>query len=123
MARLGWSHPLRQERFQGGKNDLRRNFRRWQQRGRPDATVGIAGVVNGISNAHIAFLNAGGLGVLIGDGQLTQYGTEKMLEAYYSYALTPSTRLTLDYQVLINLGYNADRGPVNIFAARAHWQF
>ena len=40
--------------------------------GRPDDTIGIAGVINGISSAHIAFLNAGGLGILIGDGQLTQ---------------------------------------------------
>jgi high affinity Mn2+ porin len=91
--------------------------------GRPDDTVGIAGVVNGISSAHVAFLNAGGLGVLIGDGQLPNYGTERILEAYYSYALTPSTRLTFDYQFLANPGYNTDRGPANIFATRAHWQF
>jgi high affinity Mn2+ porin len=91
--------------------------------GRPDDTIGIAAVVNGISNAHVAFLNAGGLGILIGDGQLPDYGTERILEAYYSYALTASTRLTLDYQYLVNPGYNADRGPANIFAARVHWQF
>jgi high affinity Mn2+ porin len=91
--------------------------------GRPDDTIGIAGVINGISDAHIAFLNAGGLGILVGDGQLPNYRTEKILEAYYSYALTASTRLTFDYQFLANPGYNADRGPVNIFAARAHWQF
>jgi high affinity Mn2+ porin len=54
---------------------------------------------------------------------LTNYSTEKLLEAYYSYALTPSTRLTFDYQFMKNPGYNADRGPANIFAARAHWQF
>ena len=91
--------------------------------GRPDDTVGIAGVINGISNDHIAFLNAGGLGILIGDGQLTNYGTERIFEAYYSYAVTPSTRLTFDYQFLSNPAYNADRGPVNIFAGRVHWQF
>jgi len=91
--------------------------------GRPDDTIGIAGVVNGISDAHIAFFNAGGLGILIGDGQLTNYSTEKILEAYYSYALTTSTRLTFDYQFVENPAYNADRGPVNIFAGRVHWQF
>jgi len=91
--------------------------------GRPDDTVGIAGVVNGISNAHIAFLNAGGLGILLGDGQLTNYGLEKIFEAYYSFALNASTRLTFDYQFIGNPGYNADRGPANVFAARAHWQF
>ena len=91
--------------------------------GRPDDTIGVAGVVNGISAAHVAFLNAGGLGILTGDGQLPHYSTEKIVEAYYSYALTPSTRFTFDYQFLKNPGYNADRGPANIFAARAHWQF
>ena len=91
--------------------------------GRPDDTIGIAGVVNGISSAHIAFLNAGGLGILIGDGQLTNYGLEKIFEAYYSFALNASTKLSFDYQFVANPGYNADRGPANVFAARAHWQF
>ncbi|WP_298256323.1 carbohydrate porin [Bradyrhizobium sp.] len=91
--------------------------------GRPDDTIGIAGVVNGISSAHIAFLNTGGLGILIGDGQLTNYGLEKILEAYYSIALNASTKLTFDYQFVDNPGYNADRGPANVFAGRLHWQF
>ena len=91
--------------------------------GRPDDTIGIAGVINGISSAHVDFLNAGGLGILIGDGQLTNYGTEKIFEAYYSIALNASTKLTFDYQFIANPGYNADRGPANAFAARAHWQF
>jgi high affinity Mn2+ porin len=91
--------------------------------GRPDDTIGIAGVLNGISSAHVAFLNAGGLGIVVGDGQLTNYGLEKIFEAYYSYALNASTKLTFDYQFVANPGYNADRGPANVFAARAHWQF
>jgi high affinity Mn2+ porin len=96
------------------------NGRSW---GRPDDTIGIAGVINGISSAHIAFLNAGGLGILIGDGQLPNYRTEKIFEAYYSYALSQSTRLTFDYQFMANPAYNTNRGPANIFAGRAHWQF
>jgi high affinity Mn2+ porin len=91
--------------------------------GRPDDTIGIAGVINGISSAHVAILKAGGLGILVGDGQLTNYGLEKIFEAYYSYALNASTKLTFDYQLIANPGYNADRGPANVFAARAHWQF
>jgi high affinity Mn2+ porin len=91
--------------------------------GRPDDTIGIAGVVNAISNAHIAFLNAGGLGILIGDGRLPDYGLEKIFEAYYSFAVTSSTKLTFDYQFVDNPGYNADRGPANVFAVRARWQF
>ena len=91
--------------------------------GRPDDTVGVAGVLNGISSQHIAFLNAGGIGILVGDGQLPNSGLEKIFEAYYSYALTAATRLSLDYQFVGNPAYNADRGPVNAFAARMHWQF
>jgi high affinity Mn2+ porin len=91
--------------------------------GRPDDTIGIAGVINGISSEHVAFLNAGGIGILVGDGQLPHPGLEKIFEAYYSYALTTSTRVSLDYQLVSNPAYNADRGPVNAFATRLHWQF
>jgi high affinity Mn2+ porin len=91
--------------------------------GRPDDVVGVAGVINGISSEHIAFLKAGGLGILIGDGQLPNPRLEKIVEAYYSYALTASTRVSLDYQSISNPAYNADRGPVHAFATRFHWQF
>ena len=47
----------------------------------------------------------------------------KIVEAYYSYALTASIRMSLDYQFVANPGYNTDRGPVNVFAGRLHWQF
>jgi high affinity Mn2+ porin len=91
--------------------------------GRSDDIVGVAGVINGIASEHIAFLNAGGLGILVGDGQLPNTRLEKILEAYYSYALTASTRVSLDYQSISNPAYNADRGPVHAFASRFHWQF
>ncbi len=63
-----------------------------RQWGRPDDTVGVAGVVNGISGVHEAFFNAGGLGILIGDGHLPNPGLEKIFEAYYNYALSSSVR-------------------------------
>src|SRR4029077_14094247 len=46
---------------------------------RPDDTVGIAGILNGISRSHEAFLNAGGLGILIGDGRLPHPGLEQIV--------------------------------------------
>jgi high affinity Mn2+ porin len=91
--------------------------------GRPDDTIGVAGVVNGIAGVHAAFLNAGGLGILIGDGQLPHPGLEQIMETYYSYALSSSTHLSFDYQFIANPGYNTDRGPVNVFSGRVHWQF
>ena len=94
-----------------------------KQWGRPDDRVGVAGVINGISSVHAAFLNLGGLGILAGDGQLPNSGLEKIVEAYYSYSLSSSTKLSLDYQFIDNPAYNTDRGPVNLFAGRVHWQY
>jgi high affinity Mn2+ porin len=96
------------------------NGKQW---GRPDDTIGIGGVVNGIAGIHQAYFNAGGTGILIGDGQLPHPSVEGIVEAYYSYALTASTRVSVDYQFVANPGYNTDRGPVNVFAGRLHWQF
>ena len=90
---------------------------------RPDDTVGIAGVVNGISSAHVAYFNAGGLGIVIGDGQLPHPGLEQIIETYYSYAISASTKVSFDYQFVANPAYNTDRGPVNVFAGRFHTQF
>jgi len=94
-----------------------------RQWGRPDDTVGLAGVVNGISSEHVAFLNAGGLGILVGDGMLPHPAPEEIIETYYSYALSSSTHLSVDYQFVANPGYNTDRGPVNVFSGRIHTQF
>ena len=96
------------------------NGKQW---GRPDDTIGIAGVVNGISGVHEAFLNDGGLGILIGDGQLPNPGLEQIAEMYYSYALSATSRLTFDYQFIANPGYATERGPVNVFAGRYHAAF
>jgi high affinity Mn2+ porin len=90
--------------------------------GRPDDTVGLAGVVNGISSVHAAFFNAGGLGILVGDGQLPNPGAEKIVEMYYSFPLF-SWRATLDYQYIVNPAYNRDRGPVSIVGTRLRAQF
>lgn len=93
---------------------------RWQ---RPDDTVGLAGVVNGISNAARQYFNAGGLGILIGDGRLPHYGFEKILEFYYSAAVAQGMAVTFDYQHVDNPAYNPDRGPVSIFGVRLHAEF
>jgi high affinity Mn2+ porin len=63
------------------------------------------------------------LDILVGDGQLPNPRLEQIFETYYGYALTPSTHLSFDYQLIVNPGYNADRGPANVFAGRIHWQF
>lgn len=90
--------------------------------GRPDDTFGLAGVVNMITKEHQEFLNAGGLGILVGDGQLPHPGPEQILETYYSLPMS-FFKLTFDYQLVVNPGYNRDRGPVSVFATRVHTQF
>jgi len=91
--------------------------------GRPQDTLGLAGVVNGISAAHQRWLAAGGLGVLVGDGALPRPGAEQIVEAYYAFRPVGWGSLTLDYQHIANPGYNRDRGPANVFALRIHAGF
>jgi high affinity Mn2+ porin len=90
--------------------------------GRPDDTIGIAGAFNALSRDHRDFIAAGGLGPLIGDGQLN-YRKERILETYYAYAVTKAITVTADYQFVTNPAYNADRGPVHVFSGRLHGEF
>jgi high affinity Mn2+ porin len=91
--------------------------------GRSNDTFGLAGVVNSISSAHQAFFNAGGLGIVVGDGILPHPGLEQVLETYYKYAVSSLLWVTLDYQFVQNPGYNRDRGPVSVAAIRLHAEF
>ena len=93
-----------------------------KQWGRDDDTFGIAGVVNGISSVHQAFLNAGGLGILVGDGMLPNPGSEKIMETYYSFPVF-AWKVTFDYQLIVNPAYNRDRGPVSVLGFRMHSQY
>ncbi len=90
--------------------------------GRPDDTVGIGGVVNGLSAAHRDYLAAGGIGLIIGDGRLS-YSPERIFETYYAYSVRKGITITADYQLITNPSYNADRGPVSVFAGRLHGEF
>jgi high affinity Mn2+ porin len=83
--------------------------------------VGIAYVASGISASHLKYLQAGGKGFMLGDGNLN-YAYEQLAEVYYSFALVKDQIfVTGTYQFLMNPGYNADRqGPVNIYSVRLH---
>ncbi len=93
-----------------------------KQWGRPDDTFGLAGIVNGISAAHEVFLNDGGLGILVGDGQLPHPGLEQIIETYYEFPIF-DWHATVDYQFVVNPAYNRDRGPASIIGARMYTQF
>ena len=90
---------------------------------RKNDTFGLAGILDGISAAHRDFLAAGGLGPLIGDGKLPHYSLEDVIETYYDIELTKNTHFAIDYQFVANPAYNSDRGPINIFGGRLHFQF
>lgn len=90
---------------------------------RPDDRVGLAGVVNQASSDRLAFLAAGGLGILIGDGRLPHPGAERIFETYYNAEILKGVHAALDYQWVTNPAYNRDRGPISIFALRLHGQF
>ena len=90
--------------------------------GRRADRVGLAAVANGLSPDHADYLRAGGSGFLLGDGRLSE-GPERIVEAYYAAAFGSSVTLSLDVQRIQNPGYNRDRGPVDLFAARLHLAF
>jgi high affinity Mn2+ porin len=85
-------------------------------------TVGLAFVVNGISAERRRYLAAGGLGILVGDGQLPHAGNEQITEAYYTLSMFTPIQITLDFQRVQNPAYNSDRGPALIVAVRVHAQ-
>jgi high affinity Mn2+ porin len=85
--------------------------------------IGIAILSNGISGPHRDFLAAGGYGFMIGDGQLPDYSRENSMELFYQCRVFYHCWVTLDYQFVQHPAYNPDRGPVHLFAARAHFEF
>lgn len=89
---------------------------------RPNDTVGLAGIINGISRVEQDYFAAGGLGILAGDGALS-YGLEKALETYYKLQIWKNINVTADYQYVIDPACNAARGPVSILGMRFHWDF
>ncbi len=89
---------------------------------RANDTIGLAGILNGISSAHQKFFDAGGTGILAGDGALS-YGWEKILETYYDAQIWRTLHASLDYQFVSNPAFNRDRGPAHIFGGRVHWEF
>jgi carbohydrate-selective porin OprB len=92
---------------------------RW---GREKDTLGLGFAQSWISKSHANYLNLGGIDGFIGDGKLN-YKPEQVVDLYYQCHVLSSAWLSVDYQHLANPAYNADRGPVNIYGARVHFEF
>ncbi len=92
---------------------------RW---GREKDSVGLGYAQSWISSQHVDYLNMGGVDGFIGDGKIN-YKPEQVVDIYYQWHVVKSAWLTFDYQYLANPAYNADRGPVNIYNTRVHFEF
>jgi len=127
FARAGWMDPRYEpyeacELYESASVGVSLQGERW---GRPLDTVGFAGVTGAAPKGAIAYLNAGGnlLETWEGAGNLTKAGPEKILEAYYNYQLNTAVNFNVDYQFVANPAFNTQRGPINVFGAKVHWQF
>lgn len=92
------------------------------QWGRHDDSLGLAAVTNRLSKEAKDYFTAGGMGILIGDGQMN-YAPEKIIETYYALKIAKPLTVTADYQYVVNPAYNRDRGPVSLFGVRVHAEF
>lgn len=92
--------------------------------GRAKDTLGVGYIFNTISKDRRDYLQAGGISFFLGDGHANfKYRPEQVFETYYSMNVWKDLYATLDYQHMMNPGYNADRGPVDFAALRLHVEF
>jgi high affinity Mn2+ porin len=88
----------------------------WNRR---EDKLGVAVISDAISGDHREYLKLGGLGFLLGDGNLN-YGRENIIETYYNAKVWHGIYAAFDLQRIWNPGYNRDRGPVLVGAIRLH---
>jgi hypothetical protein len=92
---------------------------RWH---RPHDKVAVVVISNAIKKDHQNYLRLGGLGFLLGDGNLN-YGRENIVESYYTWHAWKGLFYSVDVQHINNPGYNRDRGPAWVGSARMHVDF
>ncbi|HET6169022.1 MAG TPA: carbohydrate porin, partial [Terracidiphilus sp.] len=89
---------------------------------RPLDKIGVAVVSNAIKRDHQNYLKYGGLGFLLGDGNLN-YGREDIIETYYNWHAWRGLFYAADVQHIADPGYNRDRGPAWVGSVRTHVDF
>ncbi len=124
FARLGWNEG-RHESFAYTEVNSTASLgfdlsgERWH---RAHDKVGSAFVSDGIGSEHAEYLRLGGLGFLLGDGNL-RYGRENIWETYYTLHLWRGIFTSGQLQFIANPGYNQDRGPAWVPGLRLHVDF
>ena len=124
FARFGWDNGKTEsfaytEVDQTFAEGLGANGAWWH---RKQDRAGIAFVSNAICKDHQSYLADGGLGFLLGDGDLN-YGRENIVESYYTVHVWRGIYLAPGLQHIVDPGYNRDRGPVLVPSFRAHVEF
>jgi high affinity Mn2+ porin len=89
---------------------------------RPRDLFGVAVALNGINGDHRAYLAAGGLGFMLGDGALNA-AAECVFDAFYRASLASFAALSLEVEHYRNPAFNGDRGPVTVYGLRFHAGF
>jgi high affinity Mn2+ porin len=89
---------------------------------RPEDKIGAVFVSNAIKRDHQNYLHFGGLGFILGDGNLN-YGRENIVETYYNWHAWRGMFYSLDLQHVADPGYNRDRGSAWVGSVRAHVDF
>ena len=90
--------------------------------GRPKDVAGVGLNLGWISKIHAEYLGLGGVDGFVGDGAIKQ-ATETSFDMFYNVHLKKSFWFTGDFQHIVNPGFNADRGPVNVFTVRIHGEY
>jgi high affinity Mn2+ porin len=124
FARFGWNEGQHEsyaytevdQTFQLGTDLAGERWRRKLDK------VGAVVVSNAIKKDHQEYLRLGGLGFLLGDGNLS-YGRENILEGYYNLHVWRGIYSAFDLQHINNPGYNRDRGPAVVSSLRFHLEF
>jgi high affinity Mn2+ porin len=124
FARFGWNEGKHEsyaytevdQTFQVGGDLAGERWRRKMDK------IGTVVVSNAIKKDHQEYLRLGGLGFLLGDGNLN-YGRENIFETYYNLHVWRGIFTAFDLQHINNPGYNRDRGPVLVPGWRVHMDF
>lgn len=94
---------------------------------RPNDTIGVSMMQNGLSSFRRGYLQSGGVSYFIGDyagaGQTISYRPERIGEVYYNALVVKNVLAGLNFQHINNPAYNSARGPVNILSFRIHAEF
>jgi len=84
--------------------------------------VGVAFVTDAIKKDHQNYLKDGGLGFILGDGNL-DYAREDIVESYYNVHAWRGVFYAITNFFIEHPGYNQARGPVDVQSVRLHVDF